>query len=106
MKQSAIIPFNAIQPIRPEDALLRFTTYPTICVVGPTGSGKTALTNALINQMIAAILKIGVGEKNQTTLISTNHITDSRIEHEEHFALKLQMKPLDEKLITSIIIDA
>jgi hypothetical protein len=105
MKQSTN-QFNVIQPIQPEDALQRLKTYPSVCIIGPTGSGKTALTNAILNHMILSILKIGVGEKNQTTLISTNFVNDSRIEQEDHFALKLHMKPLDEKLITGIFIDA
>ncbi|SPY17279.1 Predicted GTPase [Paenibacillus polymyxa] len=100
----AVLP--SIQPIQPEDALQRLNTYPSICIIGPTGAGKTALTNAILNHMISSILKIGVGEKNQTTLISTNYITDSRIEREDRFALRLQMKPLDDKMITGILISA
>lgn len=105
MKKNTI-PFNVIQPIQPEDALQRIKTYPFICITGPTGSGKTLLTNTILNPRISSILKIGVGEKNQTTLITTNFVIDSRIKQEEHFALRLHMKPLDEKLITGILIDA
>ncbi|MNO68525.1 hypothetical protein D3C76_593590 [compost metagenome] len=95
-----------IQPIQPEDALQRLKTYPSICIIGPTGAGKTALNNAILNYMISSLLKIGVGEKNQTTLIPTNYVTDSRIEWEDRYALRLHMKPLDDKLITGILIDA
>ena len=78
--------------LSPAKVARRSKAIPTICVIGPTGSGKTTLIYAVLNHRLVGIIQVGIGEKKQTTIIPTNFICDERIEDENHVALKIRMK--------------
>ncbi|MDH6671241.1 GTP-binding protein EngB required for normal cell division [Paenibacillus sp. LBL] len=94
---------RSFAPITATDALKRSNQYPSAAVFGPSGSGKSALTNALMNAIMAKLTLMGVGEKNQTTLISTNYVLDSRVSSDKQFALKLVIKPFEAKQVLIVL---
>lgn len=77
--------------ITAQSALLRGKSAPQIVVVAPSGSGKTTLTHLLANNRMIPLMKIGIGEKNQTTIIRCKFILDARID-ERSFAVKIDRK--------------
>lgn len=83
---------NEIKQLVPMQVLRRSGNYPTIVVVGPTGSGKSTLIYALINHRIVAFMQLGIGESSQTTIIPANIVFDERIKKEEYFALRVKVK--------------
>lgn len=78
--------------LTPEKVAKRSKSIPTICVIGPTGSGKTTLIYSILNHRLVGIIQVGIGEKKQTTIIPTNFICDERIESENQVALKICRK--------------
>lgn len=78
--------------LTPAKVARRSKSIPTICVIGPTGSGKTTLIYSILNHRLVGIIQVGIGEKKQTTIIPTNFICDERIEDENKVALKICMK--------------
>lgn len=94
---------NRTTKITAFDALKRSSSSPSCALIAPSGSGKTTLTNAVINRNMAQVLAIGIGEKNQTTLISTDYVLDSRIPNEKQFALKISIKPFDAKKVLMVL---
>lgn len=94
---------NRVTKITAADALKRYTSLPSCTLIAPSGSGKTTLTNAVINKKIAQVLAVGIGEKNQTTLISTDYVLDSRIINEEQFALIISIKPFEAKKVLIVL---
>nr|WP_307989863.1 hypothetical protein [uncultured Niameybacter sp.] len=74
------------------EALKRLKTAPTIVVIGPSTSGKSTMVYALVNHRIIGFIKVGIGDKSQTTLIPANFLFDKRIEKNEHFSIKIQIK--------------
>ncbi|ALS09910.1 hypothetical protein ABE82_26180 (plasmid) [Paenibacillus peoriae] len=102
---------NQVEPnekkhFTPEDALARFKTYPIISAIGPSGAGKTQLLNVVVNEVSSSVLKVGVGEKNQTTLIPTNFILDSRIERDQQFAFQLHTELFHKKQVSGMLIES
>ncbi|WP_422658932.1 GTPase domain-containing protein [Paenibacillus sp. EC2-1] len=96
---------RSFREISPTDALMRSQQYPSTSIIGPSGAGKTAFINAVFNKNLSKILKIGVGDKNQTTLFTCNFVLDSRIS-EDKFAFKVRTQPFDYKRIVTIVVDA
>lgn len=78
--------------LTPAKVARRSESIPTICVIGPTGAGKTTLIYSILNHRLVGIIQVGIGEKKQTTIIPTNFICDERIEKENQVALKICMK--------------
>lgn len=74
------------------EALKRLKTAPTIVVIGPSTSGKSTLVYALVNHKIIGFIRVGIGDKSQTTIIPSNFLFDKRIEKNEHFSIKIQTK--------------
>ncbi|MFF5996544.1 hypothetical protein AAGS61_17675 [Lysinibacillus sp. KU-BSD001] len=87
-----------------KDAIERRNSVPSTVVIAPTGTGKSTLCNTVINSKFASVLSIGVGEKSQTTKLSTQFILDSRIDNENEFSLLLEKKSVDLKVIQQEII--
>ena len=50
-------------------ALKRRSSAPQLVVVAPSGSGKSTLIYLLLNHRLIPYMKIGIGEKSQTTII-------------------------------------
>lgn len=88
-KDKRIRSFTSLTPAK---VARRSKSIPTICVIGPTGSGKTTLIYSILNHRLVGIIQVGIGEKKQTTIIPTNFICDERIEEENQVALKICMK--------------
>lgn len=88
-KDKTIRQFISLSPAK---VARRSKSIPSICVIGPTGSGKTTLIYAVLNHRVVCIIQVGIGEKKQTTIIPTNFICDERIEDENQVALKICMK--------------
>ena len=53
-------------------ALKRGNSAPQLVVVAPSGSGKSTLIYLLLNHRLIPFMKIGIGEKSQTTIILTS----------------------------------
>lgn len=94
------------KPLSPKDALTRFKTYPIVSVIGPSGAGKSQLMNVVLNHTASSTVKVGVGEKNQTTTIRSNFVLDSRIERDEQFALLIHTKSFEKKQVIGILIES
>ena len=73
-------------------ALKRRSSAPQLVVVAPSGSGKSTLIYLLLNHKIIPYMRIGIGEKSQTTIIPCEFCFDERIEDEETFAIQIIMK--------------
>ncbi|GGA06328.1 hypothetical protein GCM10008018_60210 [Paenibacillus marchantiophytorum] len=79
------------------EALKRSKSAPTIVVIGPSTSGKSTLIYALVNHRIIGFIKVGIGNKSQTTIIPCNFVFDERIEKDEHFAMHVRIKDFSVK---------
>ena len=73
-------------------ALKRGNSAPQLVVVAPSGSGKSTLIYLLLNHRLIPFMKIGIGEKSQTTIIPCEFIFDERIKDEGSFAIKIVKK--------------
>lgn len=85
-------------------ALKRRSSAPQLVVVAPSGSGKSTLIYLLLNHKIIPYMRIGIGEKSQTTIIPCEFCFDERIEDEETFAIQIIMKDFTAKDIHMSII--
>lgn len=73
-------------------ALKRHKSAPQIVVVAPSGSGKSTLVYLLLNHKLIPYIKIGIGDKSQTTIIPCKFCFDERIPNEETFAIQIMKK--------------
>lgn len=73
-------------------ALKRRSSAPQLVVVAPSGSGKSTLIYLLLNRRLIPYMKIGIGEKSQTTIIPCEFCFDERIADEETFAIQIMKK--------------
>lgn len=73
-------------------ALKRRSSAPQLVVVAPSGSGKSTLIYLLLNHRLVPHMKIGIGEKSQTTIIPCEFCLDERIADEETFAIQIVKK--------------
>ncbi len=80
-------------------ALKRGNSAPQLVVVAPSGSGKSTLIYLLLNHRLIPFMKIGIGEKSQTTIIPCEFIFDKRIEDEGSFAIKIVKKDYASKKV-------
>lgn len=74
------------------DALKRKSSAPQFVVVAPSGSGKSTLIYLLLNYSLIPYMKIGIGEKSQTTIIPCEFCFDERIMDNETFAIQITKK--------------
>ena len=58
-------------------ALKRGNSAPQLVVVAPSGSGKSTLIYLLLNHRLIPFMKIGIGEKSQTTIIPCEFIFEA-----------------------------
>lgn len=90
-------------------ALKRCSSAPQLVVVAPSGSGKSTLIYLLLNNHIVPYMKIGIGEKSQTTIIPCEFCFDERITNEETFAIKITKKDYTSKdvhmMVLTILMD-
>lgn len=91
--------------LMPKEVYHRMKSAQNIVVIGPTGSGKSTMIYALVNSKIVKFILIGVGKKNQTTIIPCNFMFDERIEKDEHFALCIKAKEYSSKLIHNKVME-
>ena len=80
-------------------ALNRRSSAPQLVVVAPSGSGKSTLIYLLLNHKIIHYMKIGIGEKSQTTIIPCEFCFDERIADENNFAIQIIKKDYSSKNI-------
>lgn len=73
-------------------ALKRKSSAPQLVVVAPSGSGKSTLIYLLLNHRLIPYMKIGIGEKSQTTIIPCEFCFDERIMDNETFAIQIIKK--------------
>lgn len=73
-------------------ALKRKSSAPKLVVVAPSGSGKSTLIYLLMNHRLIPYMKIGIGEKSQTTIIPCEFCFDERITDDETFAIQIIKK--------------
>lgn len=85
-------------------ALKRRSSAPQLVVVAPSGSGKSTLIYLLLNHRLIPYMKIGIGEKSQTTIIPCEFCFDERIADEETFAIQIIKKTFAAKDIHMSII--
>lgn len=85
-------------------ALKRRSSAPQLVVVAPSGSGKSTLIYLLLNHRLIPFMKIGIGEKSQTTIIPCEFCFDERIQDEESFAIQIIKKDFAAKDIHMSII--
>ena len=78
-------------------ALKRRTSAPQLVVVAPSGSGKNTLVYLLLNHKLIPYIKIGIGDKNQTTIIPCEFCFDERISNEDTFAIQIIKKDYTSK---------
>lgn len=78
-------------------ALKRRTSAPQLVVVAPSGSGKSTLVYFLLNNKLVPYLKIGIGDKSQTTIIPCEFCLDERISNEDSFAIQIIKKDYTSK---------
>ncbi len=90
-------------------ALKRRSSAPQLVVVAPSGSGKSTLIYFLLNHRLIPYMKIGIGEKSQTTIIPCEFCFDERVENEESFAIQIIRKDYAAKdihiAILSVLMD-
>lgn len=90
-------------------ALRHGKTAPQIVVVAPSGSGKSTLIYLLLNHRLIPFMKIGIGEKSQTTIIPCEFVFDARIKEEGSFAIKIVKKKYASKeihmTVLSVLVD-
>lgn len=85
-------------------ALKRRSSAPQLVVVAPSGSGKSTLIYLLLNHRLIPYMKIGIGEKSQTTIIPCEFCFDERIADETTFAIQVIKKDYVAKDIHMAII--
>lgn len=85
--------------LMPREVFRRMKSAQNIVVIGPTGSGKSTLIYALVNNKIVKFILVGVGKKNQTTIIPCNFMFDERLMRDEYFAICIKGKEYSFKLI-------
>lgn len=85
--------------LMPCEAYRRIKSAQSIVVIGPTGSGKSTIIYALVNGKIYKFISVGIGKKNQTTIIPCNFLFDERILKDEFFALQIREKDFSYKPI-------
>lgn len=90
--------------ITPLSALKRRSSAPQLVVVAPSGSGKSTLIYLLLNHRLIPYMRIGIGEKSQTTIIQCEVCLDERIADEETFAIQIIKKDYVAKDIHMVII--
>ena len=73
-------------------ALKRKSSAPQLVVVAPSGSGKSTLIYLLLNHRLIPYMKIGIGEKSQTTIIPCEFYFDERIIDDDTFAIQIVKK--------------
>ena len=73
-------------------ALKRKSSAPKLVVVAPSGSGKSTLIYLLMNHRLIPYMKIGIGEKSQTTIIPCEFCFNERITDDETFAIQIIKK--------------
>lgn len=83
--------------LMPNEVLKRSKSSPTIVVIGPSTSGKSTLVYSLVNHRIIGFIRVGIGDKSQTTIIPCNFVFDERIEKDEHFAMRIRIKDFSAK---------
>lgn len=83
--------------LKPKEALKRGKSAPTIVVIGPSTSGKSTLIYALVNHRIIGFIRVGIGDKSQTTIIPCNFVFDERVEKDEYFAMHINIKAFSAK---------
>lgn len=90
-------------------ALKRRSSAPQLVVIAPSGSGKSTLIYLLLNHRLIPYMKIGIGEKSQTTIIPCEFCFDERVEDEESFAIQIIRKDYAAKdihiAILSVLMD-
>lgn len=84
--------FHEVKNITAISALKRHSSAPQLVVVAPSGSGKSTLVYLLLNHKLIPYMKIGIGDKSQTTIIPCEFCFDERIEEEEDFAIQIVKK--------------
>ncbi len=73
-------------------ALKRRNSAPQLVVVAPSGTGKSTLVYLLLSHRLIPYMKIGIGDKSQTTIIPCEFCFDERIANEETFAIQIIKK--------------
>ena len=91
--------------LMPGEVYHRRKSAQNIVVIGPTGSGKSTMIYALVNNKIVKFILVGVGKKNQTTIIPCNFMFDERIDKDEHFALHIKGKEYSFKVIHNKVME-
>ncbi len=91
--------------LMPYEVYLRMKSAQNIVVIGPTGSGKSTMTYALVNNKIVKFISVGIGKKNQTTIIPCNFMFDERIKKDEFFAIYIKSKEYSFKLIHNKVME-
>lgn len=91
--------------LMPREVFRRMKSAQNIVVIGPTGSGKSTLIYALVNNKIVKFILVGVGKKNQTTIIPCNFMFDERLMRDEYFAICIKGKEYSFKLIHNKVME-
>lgn len=78
--------------ISPESALRRKKTAPYLVLLGASGAGKSTLLFLLLGEVLSRYLRIGIGDKSQTTIIPLELCGDSRIANERRIAVQIIRK--------------
>lgn len=85
-------------------ALKRKRSAPQLVVVAPSGSGKSTLIYLLLNHRLIPYMRIGIGEKSQTTIIPCDFCFDTRINRESQFAIQVILKDYAAKEIHMVVL--
>lgn len=91
--------------LMPREVFRRMKSAQNIVVIGPTGSGKSTLIYALVNNKIVKFILVGVGKKNQTTIIPCNFMFDERLMIDEYFAICIKGKEYSFKQIHNKVME-
>lgn len=95
---------TTLQPITAYSALKRKDSAPQLVVVAPSGSGKSTLIYMLLSQKLIPYMRVGIGEKSQTTIIPCEFCFDERIDDESSFAIQIVKKEFTAKEIDETVI--
>lgn len=91
--------------LMPREVYRRMKSAQNIVVIGPTGAGKSTMIYALVNNKIVKFILVGVGKKNQTTIIPCNFMFDERLMKDEYFAVCIKGKEYSFKLIHNKVME-
>lgn len=91
--------------LMPREVYRRMKSAQNIVVIGPTGAGKSTMIYALVNNKIVKFILVGVGKKNQTTIIPCNFMFDERLVKDEYFAICIKGKEYSFKLIHNKVME-